>query len=316
MSTVRPEPGCIFCEIVAGEAPASFVHRDELVSAFLDIRPVSPGHLLVIPNEHVSFTHDLPDATADRLFAIARRLARSLLPTDAVRADGINLFVADGDAAGQEVFHAHLHVIPRFPDDGFEIEAAAWRDPPPTREELDALATALTVSEDPDERTRAWYRALPAKRTSAGVLFTDAGSGVLLVRPTYKEYWEIPGGMVETGESPHEAAAREIAEELGIDRPIGRLLCVDWVPPRDPKTDGLMFLFDGGRLESDEVAAIVLRSEELSEHRFVNVDVLDDFLPAHMARRVVATMTARDSGVTQYLVDGKADNGFSGTSAP
>jgi histidine triad (HIT) family protein len=145
MNATRHLPGCIFCRIVAGEAPASFVHRDELVSAFLDIRPVSPGHLLVIPNEHVIYTHDLPDATADHLFAVARRLARSLRQTDAVRADGVNLFVADGEAAGQDVFHAHLHVIPRFPEDGFEIDAAAWRNPSPSRAELDTLATALTA---------------------------------------------------------------------------------------------------------------------------------------------------------------------------
>jgi histidine triad (HIT) family protein len=138
---------CIFCRIVAGEASASFVHRDELVSAFLDIRPVTPGHLLVIPNEHVVFTHDLPDTTADRVFAVARRLTRNLRQTDAVRADGVNFFVADGEAAGQEVFHAHLHVIPRFPDDGFEMEAAAWRDAAPSREQLDALAAQIRGQE-------------------------------------------------------------------------------------------------------------------------------------------------------------------------
>lgn len=300
---------CIFCDIVAGEAPASFVHRDELVSAFLDIRPVTPGHLLVIPNEHVACTHDLADATADRLFVVARRLSRTLRQTDAVRAEGVNLFVADGEPAGQEVFHAHLHVIPRFRGDGFVVDAAAWRDPPPTREGLDGFAAALAMSENPDERTRAWYRALPAKRIGAGVVFTDADGRVLLVRPTYKEYWEVPGGMVEAGESPHEAATREVAEELGIDRPAGRLLCVDWVPPRDPKTDGLMFLFDGGRLEPADVTAIVLPSEELSEHRFVHADALDDFLPARIARRMVVALAARDAGGTHYLVDGMAADG-------
>ena len=137
---------CIFCDIVAGDAPASFAHRDELVSAFLDIRPVTPGHLLVIPNEHVVFTHDLPDAIADRLFAIARQLTRSLRRTDAVRAEGVNLFVADGEAAEQEVFHAHLHVIPRFAGDGFEIDAAAWRNQAPTRERLDELAARIGVA--------------------------------------------------------------------------------------------------------------------------------------------------------------------------
>ena len=134
---------CIFCDIVAGGAPASFVHRDELVSAFLDIRPVTPGHVLVIPNHHVEVAHDLPDATADRLFAVGRRLARALRSSEAVRADAVNLFVADGVAAGQEVFHAHLHVIPRFVGDGFAIDAAAWRDAPPSRDELDRQAAAI-----------------------------------------------------------------------------------------------------------------------------------------------------------------------------
>ncbi len=99
---------CIFCRIVTDEVPASFVHRDELISAFLDIRPVTPGHLLVIPNEHVVFTHDLPDLVADR-------------HTDTIQAECVNLFVADGEAAEQEVSHAHLHVIPRFAGDGFVL---------------------------------------------------------------------------------------------------------------------------------------------------------------------------------------------------
>ena len=115
---------CIFCQIVDGAAPASFVYRDDLVSAFLDIRPVTPGHLLVIPNEHVVHTHDLPDAIANAAFTVARRLARILRETDAVRADGVNLFAADGEAAGQEVFHAHLHVIPRH------LQTMASRSPP------------------------------------------------------------------------------------------------------------------------------------------------------------------------------------------
>jgi histidine triad (HIT) family protein len=139
---------CIFCSITAGEAPASFVHRDALVSAFLDIRPVTPGHLLVIPNQHVEVAHELPDATADRLFAIGRRLARGLRSSGALRADGVNLFVADGEAAGQEVFHAHLHVIPRFEGDGFQIDAAAWRGAPPSREDLDRQAAAIQAATD------------------------------------------------------------------------------------------------------------------------------------------------------------------------
>jgi len=139
---------CIFCRILAGEAPASFVHRDDLVSAFLDIRPVTPGHLLVIPNQHIEAIHDLPAAIADRLFSVGRALARVLRSGAVVDGEGVNLFVADGEAAGQEVFHAHLHVIPRFPGDGFTIDAAAWQRPLPTRDELDRLAAEINAAQN------------------------------------------------------------------------------------------------------------------------------------------------------------------------
>ncbi len=181
-----------------------------------------------------------------------------------------------------------------------------------------ADAVAEQTSDDV-ERIRAWYRALPAKRVGAGVLSVDDRNHVLLVKPTYKERWEIPGGLVEASESPHEAAAREVAEELGIDRTLGRLLCVDWVPARDPKTDGLMFIFDGGLLGPIELANVALPSEELSEYRFVAPLALGQFLPEHMARRVAAALAARDVGTTDYLVDGRPlnDGGLSsGTSRP
>jgi histidine triad (HIT) family protein len=134
---------CVFCGIVAGRVRASFVHRDELVSAFLDIRPVSPGHLLVVPNEHVVSVRDLAPETATRTFEVGRRLARVLGESDVVRADGVSFTIADGEAAGQDVFHAHLHVFPRFPGDGYRIGAEAWERPAPTRAELDGIAEGL-----------------------------------------------------------------------------------------------------------------------------------------------------------------------------
>ena len=134
---------CIFCEIVAGRSPASFVHRDAMVSAFLDIRPVTPGHLLVVPNEHVASIRDVPATWASQMFEVARQLAQLLSTAGVVRADGVNLYVADGEAAGQDVFHAHIHVIPRFEGDGFVLDAGAWTRPAPTRDELDDVAHRL-----------------------------------------------------------------------------------------------------------------------------------------------------------------------------
>lgn len=95
---------CDFCEIVNGEAEGSFVYRDDLVSAFRDIRPVNPGHLLVIPNEHVPLIRGVPADVRQRLFELAIEIGDALRATG--RADGVDLFLADGEAAGQEILHA------------------------------------------------------------------------------------------------------------------------------------------------------------------------------------------------------------------
>jgi histidine triad (HIT) family protein len=131
---------CIFCEIVAGQAPASFVYEDETTLAFLDIQPVNPGHTLIVPKRHAEFLADLDEATGAHLFKVAMRIAAALRRSG-VRCEGVNLFLADGEAAFQEVFHVHLHVFPRFAGDPFKIDAD-W-SVRPARAELDALAAAI-----------------------------------------------------------------------------------------------------------------------------------------------------------------------------
>src|ERR671921_565240 len=128
---------CIFCAIVAGSAPASIVYDDAELLAFMDIRPVTPGHLLIIPKRHAPFLADLDEATGARMFTVAMRLAQAVRASE-LRCEGINLFLADGEAAFQEVFHTHLHVIPRFAGDRFRIDAD-W-SVTPSRAELDEIA--------------------------------------------------------------------------------------------------------------------------------------------------------------------------------
>jgi histidine triad (HIT) family protein len=112
---------CVFCSIVAGESPCSPVHEDGRVLAFMDINPATPGHLLVVPKRHAAYLADLDPADGAALFATAQRLATAV--RDGMDAAGVNLFLADGEVAGQEVFHVHLHVLPRRPGDGFGVRA-------------------------------------------------------------------------------------------------------------------------------------------------------------------------------------------------
>jgi histidine triad (HIT) family protein len=106
----------------------------------MDVLPVNPGHTLVIPRVHASRLADLPEATAGPLMAVGHRIALALQRTD-MRTDGVNLFLADGEVAGQEVFHVHLHVIPRRAGDGLHLSVDY--DAPPTRDVLDQQADQI-----------------------------------------------------------------------------------------------------------------------------------------------------------------------------
>jgi 8-oxo-dGTP pyrophosphatase MutT (NUDIX family) len=137
-------------------------------------------------------------------------------------------------------------------------------------------------------------------RVAAGVLFRDGSGRVLLVKPTYKDGWDIPGGYVEPGESPKQAAAREVEEELGLSHPIGRLLVVDWAPHPD-EGDKLLFIFDGGDIGSglDHVA---LREDEIARVEFVALQDAEPRLPPRILERV---RSAVDAAADAYLEHGR-----------
>ncbi len=132
--------GCIFCRIVEGTAPASVVYADEAVMAFMDVRPVNVGHVLVIPRLHADRLADLPHDVGAALMPVAQRVVAAMQDSP-LRAEGHNLFLADGAVAGQEVFHVHLHVIPRHRDDGMQVRVDY--DRAPSRAVLDEQAASI-----------------------------------------------------------------------------------------------------------------------------------------------------------------------------
>ncbi len=132
--------GCVFCAIVARKAPASMVYEDAIVCSFLTIGPVNPGHLLVIPKQHMPSLADLDEETGMHLFKITTQMVKALR-SSGLQCEGVNLFLADGEAAFQEVFHVHMHVFPRFQGDAFKVDAN-WENKP-SREDLDEIAERI-----------------------------------------------------------------------------------------------------------------------------------------------------------------------------
>ncbi|MEV4754841.1 NUDIX hydrolase [Micromonospora sp. NPDC049559] len=144
-------------------------------------------------------------------------------------------------------------------------------------------------------------------RVAAGVLFFDDEGHVLLVRPTYKPHWDIPGGYVEPGESPRAACIREVEEELGLTVDVGPMLVVDWAPA-DREGDKLLFIFDGGHLGKDRQNRITFQDGELAEWRFVATDNLNDHVPARLTRRIRTAVSARQKGQPAYAEHGSEPN--------
>ena len=137
---------CIFCDIIAGRAPASIVYEDDQVIAFMDIFPINSGHTLVVPKRHASRLSQLDADTAAHMMVVAQRIAQAIYQSP-IRAEGINLTLADGRAAGQEVPHAHLHVIPRYRGDGFHCTRSGGLRQPP-RQQLDETAAQIRQALD------------------------------------------------------------------------------------------------------------------------------------------------------------------------
>lgn len=157
-------------------------------------------------------------------------------------------------------------------------------------------------ADSPAMADAAFYLSLPRKRMAAGALLRDAAGRVLLVKPTYRELWGIPGGGVEADESPKVACEREIHEELGLARAVVRLLVVGWKSPEPPQNEALLFVFDGGVLTDDDVAAIRLPPDELSGYRFVDPADARGLLPARTGRCVAAAL-ALPPGASAYMDD-------------
>ena len=132
MKTIMKDTNCIFCKIANGEIPSRTLYEDDDFRVILDLGPASKGHALILPKEHYANLYELPDSTAGEVMKLARKMAVQM--TERLGCEGFNLVQNNGKLAGQTVFHFHMHLIPRYQDDGQKI---GWKPQEVSQEELE-----------------------------------------------------------------------------------------------------------------------------------------------------------------------------------
>ena len=130
---------CIFCKIAAGEIPSKTIYEDDKFRVILDLGPATKGHALILPKNHYANLYELPEETAGDVMKLAKKMATVM--TEKLGCQGFNLMQNNGETAGQTVFHFHMHLIPRYENDGQEIN---WKPGSPTQEELEEIKSLIT----------------------------------------------------------------------------------------------------------------------------------------------------------------------------
>jgi len=148
-----------------------------------------------------------------------------------------------------------------------------------------------------------YYQALPKKRMGAGALFFNEQGKILIVKPTYKDHWSIPGGVVDENESPRTACIREIKEELGLVVTSLNLLCIDYRTATTDRDECLQFIFSGGVITTTQIATIKLPTDELSEFKFMDATDASPLLSVGLRQRITLCLDALKTNTCIYLED-------------
>lgn len=293
---------CIFCQILAGELPGTFVYRDASVAVFMDRQPVNPGHLLVVPIRHAALLAELPPELAARMMAVASQMTVALRGSK-LRCEGVNLFLADGAAAGQEILHAHLHVFPRFSGDGFGLQMPEGYALRSLREELEAAAERIRHALG-DAGARA-VPTVPDQRPLTRVVKTE----LQLIEPALSwraAFLAMAADYHQAGEDRYAAAIQDFDAFVGqlLAGADTRNLPAGWVPA------STYWLADGPLIVGASRLRFWLVPHLEHEGGHIGYDIRPSARRRGYGRRILALTLekARARGLTRVLVTCDTDN--------
>lgn len=167
------------------------------------------------------------------------------------------------------------------------------------------MSNTATSSSEPPVPVSEYVAQLPRKRMAAAVLFHDDRGRVLLLEPSYKPNWELPGGAVEDDEAPWETATRELLEELGWPVRLDRLLLVDYVRPQDQRPEGVVFVFDGGTISEETLPPVSFEDGEILSAGLHTAEQARPKVKALLADRITSALTALERGGTVVCEQGQ-----------
>jgi len=148
-----------------------------------------------------------------------------------------------------------------------------------------------------------YYKTLPKKRMGVGALFLNVNNELLIVKPSYKDHWSVPGGVIDENESPKNACLREVKEEIGLDIENPKFLCIDWTSPTPEKGESLQFIFFGGVLEKEQIDKIKLQADEIGKYQFLSLEKALPLLSEKLKRRIPKCLEAMKNNTALYLED-------------
>lgn len=150
-----------------------------------------------------------------------------------------------------------------------------------------------------------YLRTLPRKRMGAGALFFNQQNQLLILKTNYKDYWTIPGGVIEKDESPRQAVERETEEEIGFNKKVEKLLFVDYIFKEGKRDENLQFIFYGGVLNQEEINSIKLQQDEIVKFKFIDIDQVDELMNPKFIKRKPHALKAIENNTVYYLENGR-----------